>query len=461
MHFWKKTLFHNIAVEIYALDKVALAPYDTKWPDIFSKEKEMLTQAFQGLDIDFFHMGSTSIPNCKAKPILDIIGATTDVLAVEEYNDVLFSLGFAVLGEYGMPGKRFFKRRGNPPINLHIFARSDPEVKRHLRFSNYLENHPEKMKSYENFKQTLALEFPHDIMQYTLKKGIFIKEIDRSAAIETPIEHSPKKYPLQKQHWNIAEILYAMHVNVHLQMTCFAKYIPNMEHVFEQDITVIRSSICDDMFNYVLFTKFTEKNAAQRIEHISQLFSEKKLPFSWWNSQLDTPTNLPHHLLQAGFKEKEVNIGMYKDLEDFTAINISPSLTIERKETKTGLKDFMDVITAIGGHRDAFNLIHSQIPEILYAGDSSFEMHVGYIDNTPAVTGMLVTHLGVAGIYYIATIPSQRKKGFGSSMMQHLLQRAKEKGYKISTLQASENGASIYRKIGFQTCCQWTEYSKF
>lgn len=86
-------------------------------------------------------------------------------------------------------------------------------------------------------------------------------------------------------------------------------------------------------------------------------------------------------------------------------------------------------------------------------------MYVGYLDGIPAVTGILVTHANVAGIYYVTTCPQQRKKGFGTAMMEHLLERAQAKGYFIATLQASSEGISLYERLGFKPCCQFLEYN--
>jgi len=70
-----------------------------------------------------------------------------------------------------------------------------------------------------------------------------------------------------------------------------------------------------------------------------------------------------------------------------------------------------------------------------------------------------VTHANVTGVYYVATIPEQRKKGFGTAMMHYLLQLAKTKGYFIATLQASKEGKNLYERLGFKECCRYQEYA--
>ncbi|MBP9842256.1 MAG: GNAT family N-acetyltransferase [Simkaniaceae bacterium] len=263
----------------------------------------------------------------------------------------------------------------------------------------------------------------------------------------------------KKSIWSLEEIRKAMHINMHFQMTYFAKYISTMEIVVEPDVTVVRSSIPDDTFNYVISAHFQEENATSRVTHILSLFKKLNLPFSWWVSELDTPSFLGDILLSEGLTRKEEDIGMYAELLHLEIPPITPPLSFQRATSLTHLKQFADVITAIGGSPQSFDLIYSKLPRVLNSEDSSFSMHIAYLDNIPIVTGILVTHANVAGIYYIATIPEQRCKGFGTAMMYHLLGLAKEKGYFIATLQASAEGLSLYERLGFKRCSQFIEYS--
>lgn len=86
-------------------------------------------------------------------------------------------------------------------------------------------------------------------------------------------------------------------------------------------------------------------------------------------------------------------------------------------------------------------------------------MYVDYINDAPVVTGILIFHAQIAGIYCVMTNPSHRKKGYGTEMMISLLKRAQEKRYHVSTLQASASGRGLYQRLGFQQNCRFIEYS--
>lgn len=458
MHYWKDATFHGIAVQIYALNKVVVVPFNSSWTTLFDEEKKRLNGVFKNLQIDFFHIGSTSIEGCSAKPVIDILGVTSDVLQVDRFDQEMIAIGFKPLGEYGMKQRRFFQRKYGVPVNLHIFEDSDPEVDRHKRFCYYLRSHPDKVKEYSSLKESLSKQFPHDIQSYILGKERFIKEIDIIAAWDA----SPNRYERtmeRRQNWTEQEIKAAMQVNMQLHMTYFAKYVPTMEIAFESDVTVVRSKIEDDTYNYALAARFTDHNVRDRIRHIKSLFHRFNLPFSWWVSEADSPASLVDALLNEGLYFKEKNVGMFLHLNDFTPASPPSSLVFQRVESASQLRSFATVIESVVGSSLAFECIYSHLPPSIYAGDTSVELYLANFEGRPSITGVLVTHANVAGIYYVATVPDLRKRGFGTAMMHYLLQRAKSKGYFIATLQASQQGCRLYERLGFQACCAFSEYA--
>ena len=95
------------------------------------------------------------------------------------------SLGYEVLGEYGIHGRRYFRRENREGIrthHVHAFETGSAEVERHLAFRDYMIAHPADAQRYSELKRKLAGEHPQSFDGYMDGKDDFIKEIDRRAA---------------------------------------------------------------------------------------------------------------------------------------------------------------------------------------------------------------------------------------------------------------------------------------
>jgi len=117
-----------------------------------------------------------------------------------------------------------------------------------------------------------------------------------------------------------------------------------------------------------------------------------------------------------------------------------------------------EIFTALGGYSEIYERLYRHIPPVLYDERAPIEVVVGFLDGKPVVSGILVLHANVAGIYYVMTIPEQRKKGFGTAMTERLLQKAKDVGYHLSTLQASSQGKLLYQRMGYKKLSIFFEY---
>ena len=143
----------------------------------------------------------------------------------------------------------------------------------------------------------------------------------------------------------------------------------------------------------------------------------------------------------------------------WTGSQIQNSLDIHRIEDRQKLKDFAAIFIALCRYKAIYEEYYQLIPPILYQRQTPIRFYVGYEGNTPVTTGLLVLHANVAGVYYIMTHPSYRRKGYGSAMMHHLLKCAKQEGFHLATLQASEEGKSLYERMGFRRSCLFVEYN--
>lgn len=168
------------------MQHVFLVPYDPCWPAEFAQESSAVAMAFGNLLMAIHHIGSTAIPGIRAKPIIDMLAVVTDIAKVDERNSELQALGYEAMGEFGIPGRRYFRKddaTGNRTHQIHAFQLGSPQVERHLAFRDFMKVHREFAEQYDALKGRLAGLHPDDIAGYTAGKDEFIKAMDARAAV--------------------------------------------------------------------------------------------------------------------------------------------------------------------------------------------------------------------------------------------------------------------------------------
>ena len=251
-------------------------------------------------------------------------------------------------------------------------------------------------------------------------------------------------------------LIKALQENFCFQITYFASYIPSMK-VLKNASTILCTEIQDDTFNIVTNSHFTLENIDEQIQAIINIFQQKHLPFSWWIGPNDFPYDLKERLLTKGFIAKENDYGMYLNIENYKFPAIDNKLHIKQVTNVQSLKEFTDIHVKAFGNPEAFDIIFSKIPSLAYQGKAPYRFYTGYHNKKAITTGVLVFHANVVGIYFIVTLPEERRKGYATEMMYHLLKIAKEEKQKIMILQASEEGKKVYEKMGFKKCCIFQE----
>ena len=163
--------------------KVEVVPYHPDWPKKFTAEANQLKAVFASELLSIHHFGSTSIPGISAKPIIDILLIVRNIEAVDALAPRLNALGYHGVGEYGIPGRRFFYKGTNEirSHHLHVYESGNPHILRHLVFRDYMRCHPISARDYARLKEELAGEYPEDIDRYIAGKNAFVREHEKKA----------------------------------------------------------------------------------------------------------------------------------------------------------------------------------------------------------------------------------------------------------------------------------------
>jgi GrpB-like predicted nucleotidyltransferase (UPF0157 family) len=164
---------------------VAVVPHDPQWQAAFEMESKSIAAALGYTVVAIHHIGSTAIPSIYAKPIIDVLVEVNDLGQVDAQLAAMVLLGYEAMGEYGIPGRRFFRKNtpaGVRTHHIHTFTIGSAQVERHLAFRDYLRAHSETAQQYSQLKRELAKKHPQNIDRYMDGKDEFIKAVDQKAA---------------------------------------------------------------------------------------------------------------------------------------------------------------------------------------------------------------------------------------------------------------------------------------
>lgn len=167
------------------MSRVEVVPHSPRWRDAFEAEAKRVAAALGENVVAVHHIGSTAIPNIYAKPIIDLLVEVRDIVEVDGRRSMMEALGYEVMGEFGIQGRRYFRkddREGVRTHQVHAFEAGSAQVERHLAFRDYMIANPEAARKYSELKRRLAQEHPQNIDGYMDGKDDFIKEMDRRAA---------------------------------------------------------------------------------------------------------------------------------------------------------------------------------------------------------------------------------------------------------------------------------------
>lgn len=177
--------------------EVQLVPHNPEWSQQADEEISRFQEQLSFPIIGIYHIGSTSVPGIKAKPILDFLMEVDDLEDVINSVAEFESLGYLSKGEFGIPGRQFFTRdtEGERSHHLHVFQKGHPDIERHIIFRDYLRANPDAAREYEDLKEKLAKRFPKQSSNYTEAKSDFILSMDEVARywVEQHQIHSKNK----------------------------------------------------------------------------------------------------------------------------------------------------------------------------------------------------------------------------------------------------------------------------
>ena len=159
------------------LQPIHIADYDSAWPRLFEREAARLHATLGDRILLLEHIGSTSVPDLAAKPIIDMLLVIAHSADERTYVPDLEAGGYVLrIREPDWYEHRLFKGP-ETDINLHVFSWGCLEIDRVLLFRNWLRGNPADRELYERTKRELARQEWKYVQNYADAKTTVVQTI--------------------------------------------------------------------------------------------------------------------------------------------------------------------------------------------------------------------------------------------------------------------------------------------
>ena len=174
-----KPLSEMTLEELWQLFPIFLTEYQTYWTEWYQEEYTLLSAILsKNYIVRINHIGSTAIKGIWAKPIIDILVEIIEQTNMQLICDILTENGYLCMSqsENRMSFNKGYTERGfsEKVFHLHLRYIGDNDE---LYFRDYLNEHADIAKEYENLKISLWKLYEHNRDRYTNAKGNFIANV--------------------------------------------------------------------------------------------------------------------------------------------------------------------------------------------------------------------------------------------------------------------------------------------
>ena len=227
---------------------------------------------------------------------------------------------------------------------------------------------------------------------------------------------------------------------------------PKVELSIGRYLTWLMTDLPDHFMNLVVCNQLPSEGVDDLIESTLAHFNSMNIrKFSWLTSASVPSANINKVLLAHGFTSGDsFATEMAVDLAFIPAdLPTHPNLRIVPVDNPDVLRQWIHV-ASIGFRisKEFEHVWHAILMDT--TSDARFQSYLALLDGKPVGTSQLFLSEGVAGIYNITCIPEARGLGVGSAITLAPLLKARQMGYRMGILQASQKGYNVYRRLGFQ-----------
>lgn len=167
---------------VWATEPIHIADPDPKWLEQGRHQAAQLHAHLTRFDIlEVEHIGSTSVPNLPAKPIIDLMAKAESFAPIPQIAEYLGQDGWHYVPPHldNRPWRRFFVKVKDDKrmAHLHIMLTGEKRWEQQRMFRDRLRENPRLTTEYARLKRTLAQQMGEDREAYTKAKTRFVARV--------------------------------------------------------------------------------------------------------------------------------------------------------------------------------------------------------------------------------------------------------------------------------------------
>lgn len=249
----------------------------------------------------------------------------------------------------------------------------------------------------------------------------------------------------------------AIEANLIEYFTHYCKQIkdpPGVDIYVGDDMIRVFTGLPYPIWNVVLRTNFNENNLENKVVEVINFFKQRDQSFYWVISPFTRPQNLGDILIAHGLSKSEwdspsmaVTLRNLDEVLFQEAIDRS-GISLKRIESKKDLKTWSKLLGLKEIEVKAFYDL--SVVDLGKGTETNLFNYLAYLDGKPVGASMVLCAAGVAGLYWVYTQKEHRGKGIGTAVTMAPLFDARERGYEVGVLEASDMGYNVYLRMGFK-----------
>ncbi|PKR85461.1 GNAT family N-acetyltransferase [Heyndrickxia camelliae] len=240
--------------------------------------------------------------------------------------------------------------------------------------------------------------------------------------------------------------------------------IPGLQEVRNEELILRLSEGSSSVFaNKVVRSVFTS-NPEEKIRKVIDFYESKQKSFAWWVGPKSQPYDLSLRLKSKGFTLEDEYVGLATSVQQAPSFE-SSQWTVREALTEPELRNHVAINAEVWG-MDLTSVeaaIRERMSYISLPGRRG-----GYIvaynnEGLPIGNGTFRISSDGQTMYLIgsAVLPEYRNKGVYHSLLQYRINKSKEEGCQLLTVQARIGTSEpILRRLGFKEYCKFEMFVK-